>query len=123
MQTPGEKEKLDRLTAIVCEFAEIAGRLGLKFKVAGDPHPCKERNGTFQLKRCMGVWSIVWLEEGEERRLQDSSLYVKRLFLLHASRFFDDYVSMAKAWESTVDKDIAVGEKALMEVRKVAGAS
>jgi len=46
---------------------------------------------------------------------------VRRRFLQHASRFFDEYITMAKEWEGTVDRDLEAGERALSEVRKAVG--
>lgn len=118
MQSPEEKEKFDQLSTIIDGFVEIAERLGVKYKVAGDPHPFEGRPGVFQLKRYRSVWSVVWSEDGEEKRLQDCSLAVKRLFLQNASRFFGAYIEMAKEWESTVDDDLDAGAKALADLRR-----
>lgn len=121
MQSPEEKEKFDQLSAIVDGFVEIAERLGVQYKVAGEPFAADGLPGRFRLKRYQGVWSVVWSEDGEEKRLQDSSLSIKRLFLKNASRFFGDYIVMAKEWESTVDDDLDAGAKALADLRRAVG--
>lgn len=114
---PEGKEKFDRVSGLVLELGGIAAALGEKYKVAGNPFEGDTREGIFQLKRHRGTWGVVWCEEGEEKRLQDCPLAVKRIFLKIASRFFGDYISMAKEWETTVDQDIRAGEKALSELR------
>lgn len=121
MQTPGEKEKFDRLTAIVGELTRIANGLGLRYKVAGDPYAMEGRADTYQVKKHQGAWSVVWAAEGTEKALEECSLAVKRLFLQHAAKFFGDYIAMAKEWEGTVDRDLEAGERALSEVRKAVG--
>jgi hypothetical protein len=117
MPAPDEKDKFDRVSGLVLEFSEIACRLGEKYKVAGKPFGQEGRPGSFQLKRHLGAWGIVWAEEGEERPVRDWPLAVKRLFLKSARRFFDDYLAMAKEWETTIDQDIASAVEALTRLR------